>query len=31
MKPKVKLHRWLSKKRRLSLALSLLWRDSKSE
>mgnify|MGYP002776503584 CR=1 FL=1 len=27
LKPKVKLHRWLSKERRLSLALSLLWRD----
>lgn len=27
LKPKVKLHRWLSKERRLSLALSLLWKD----
>lgn len=25
LKPKVKLHRWLTKERRLSLALSLLW------
>jgi hypothetical protein len=27
LKPKVKLHRGLSKERRLSLALSLLWKD----
>lgn len=27
LKPKVKLHRWLTKERRLSLALSLLWKD----
>ena len=27
LKPKVKLHRWLSKERRLSLALSLLWKE----
>lgn len=27
LKPKVKLHRGLSKERRLSLALSLLWRE----
>lgn len=28
LKPKVKLHRGLSKERRLSLALSLLWKDN---
>jgi hypothetical protein len=28
LKPKVKIHRWLSKERRLSLALSLLWKDN---
>lgn len=27
LKPKVKLHRWLTKERRLSLALSLLWEE----
>ena len=27
LKPKVKIHRWLSKERRLSLALSLLWKE----
>jgi len=28
LKPKVKIHRWLSKERRLSLALSLLWKNN---
>jgi transposase-like protein len=28
LKPKVKIHRWLTKERRLSLALSLLWKDN---
>lgn len=27
LKPKVKIHRWLTKERRLSLALSLLWKE----
>ena len=27
LKPKIKLHRGLTKERRLSLALSLLWKD----